>query len=259
MAGGLRHALRVVVGITLGCALPAGATPICENLPLFAPTPETPAGGNIPFEVVFGNVLGYTPTLVDPSFGDDSFNYYLRIGGSASSYTYVWVKDTTESNNSCDTPRTISMSHSYEESYTTTSSTSVTAALTSSLGPSDIAQIGSSIETTQTITNSFTAGVTTTTSDTVTIQPCSTVTWWNLYRISTVDFFLGRQVDQVGSWKQEITTGSFTFTEYVKSTITTAKGNCTSCPDAGSTVLLFGVGLIGLGGAKRLRRRALHN
>ena len=216
----------------------ANAGVICVR-PNFAPSPQTPAGQTIPFTVLFGSPSGFDPKRTDPTFEDDSFNYYLRIG--AGNATYIWIQGATQANDSCDISRTITFTDSYQKTYTQTSSQSIQSSLTYTLG-ANVATIGSTIGATASISESFTQGMTSQISDSVTIPKCSVVTWWHQYRIADFEFYQGRQkdLDLIGlfAWRDEITQGNIRFNEYTQSTITSAQGEGVSVPEPSSVILV---------------------
>ncbi|RXK80370.1 hypothetical protein EST62_12730 [Chlorobaculum sp. 24CR] len=107
----------------------ANADLVCVDRPVYAPSPQTPASESIPFTVLFGDPYDFNPSLTDPSYGDDSFNYYLRIGSGI--ITYTWDKGTSQANDTCDISRTITLKSSYEKTYTETSSQSIQTSATS--------------------------------------------------------------------------------------------------------------------------------
>ncbi len=214
----------------------ANAGVICVR-PNFAPSPQTPAGQTIPFTVLFGSPSGFDPNRTDPTFEDDSFNYYLRIG--AGNATYIWIQGATQANDSCDISRTITFTDSYQKTYTQTSSQSIQSSLTYTLG-ANVATIGSTIGATASISESFTQGMTSQISDSVTIPKCSVVTWWHQYRITDFEFYQGRQTDLslIGSWRNDIYDGNIRFNEYTQSTITSAQGEGVSVPEPSSVILV---------------------
>lgn len=214
----------------------ANAGVICVR-PNFAPSPQTPAGQTIPFTVLFGSPSGFDPNRTDPTFEDDSFNYYLRIG--AGNATYIWIQGATQANDSCDISRTITFTDSYQKTYTQTSSQSIQSSLTYTLG-ANVATIGSTIGATASISESFQQGMTSQISDSVTIPKCSVVTWWHQYRITDFEFYQGRQTDLslIGSWRNDIYDGNIRFNEYTQSTITSAQGEGVSVPEPSSVILV---------------------
>jgi hypothetical protein len=229
----VRVTIALAAFVHFGTSLANAA--VCVR-PNFAPPPLTPAGKTIPFTVLFGNALGFDPNLTDPSNGDDSFNYYLRIGPG--SITYIWLQGKTQANDSCDISRTITFKDTFQKTYTTTSSQSIQSSLTSTLGTANVASIGSTIGATASISESFTQGQTSEISDSVIIPKCSVVTWWHQYRIANFDFYQGRQEDWPGFWRDDLTIGNIRFTEYTQSTITSAQGTCVPEP---SSVISFAI------------------
>lgn len=222
----------VRVAATLAALVHFGASRANAGLvcirPNFAPPPQTPAGQAIPSTILFGKP--FDGTLTDPSNGDDSFNYFLRIGPG--SIKYVWIQGESYANDSCEIALRLTLTESHQASFTQTSSQSIQSSLTSTLTAPEIGSIGSTIGATDSISMSFTQGNNIGVQYDLTIPKCSVVTFWHQYRIADFEFLQGRQVDLVGGWENVVTDGRITFTEYTMTTITTAPGVCVPEPSS---------------------------
>lgn len=238
-----------VLALLLLAARPATADLVHCERPLVAPAPtNTPAGSNLGFTVIRNGT--FDPDKVDPSFGDDSFTYYLDVGPGT--VKYAWEQGPTQGNDSCDLDRKVTFQTTYEKSYTRTSSTEIQTSLTSTLGKADVASIGSSVGVTTGVSDSFTAGVMVSISDEVTIPPCTTVTWWHLYKTTQFEFTQFRQIDNLGYWGFQDIRGTITVREYQQSTITSVTGKCVPAP-AGAVLAAVAAGLFAV---RRRRSRA---
>ena len=162
-----------------------------------------PSWTSIDFDIVGDDWWnpGFQSDKVDPSYGDDSFYYYLNINKYRKYYNLEFIFQVA--NDSCEQ----TLKGGYEREYTHSSSythfeeSSVHSEFSTKL-TGHIGEIGSKVGASTTIGDSWTE--TTEIKETYKVEDlecCGTRGWWNQYFITEFVLDIGYQEDHFGYWE----------------------------------------------------------
>ncbi len=203
---------------------------------------------NDPFGPDNGDIVGtgwldFNPNAPDPSFGDDSFIYYLHIEKYRTYFQFDKLFQVT--NRSCINCSDYERDWNYQTSYTYLESSTIQSEIQSQLG-NELANIGSKIGSSITFSNQWTS--TEEQGETISeeLDCCTGVAWYSQYKITEIVLDIGIQTDELDFWGVSDNNDTVFFAqEFIGKERITEKGECVPEPLTilgAATAVAFGAG-----------------